>query len=156
MTTGRTTGMTLIEVLVVVAILGFGLVPLIGLFTGQSRQASQSIYLLNAHGHALQRLRRTESELHTSRFPAELVDSVRHTRFTTSWGHRDGTPDVVDETVVCRPSDVTDGLVVVDVTVAWTESRGDGVRDCSHHLMHGTCIPTVGQEALPWAAEPTP
>ena len=141
-------GMTLIEVLVVMAVLSIGLIPIIGLYTGQSKQASQSVYLLNAHTHLLCLLQQTESELHSCRFDIEEMGSVRSRMITTSWGHVDKAKVLVQETVSLSPSELREGLIIIEAKVSWKESRGNVVANCHHELTHLLCSPRVGQEAL--------
>jgi len=113
-------GITLVEVLIAAVILLVALFPVLGLFLGQNKQASQATYLLEAHNHLMEMLSTIESRMYAQRFK---IEELRDLSCTTEveWGPK---PIPVEEVVSQYRSTLTTGLWRVDCLVRWQESRG--------------------------------
>ncbi len=140
--------MTLVEVLVVLTILSVGLIPLVGLNTGQFRQSSQSAYQLQAHAHLINVLQHAENRVHVAGFDLTKIQSQSCRTLTTAWGHNDRALVTVEENTQINESQLQDGLLIIEAAVTWRESRGKGWRRFNHKLTKLLCSPWVGQEAL--------
>ena len=136
---------SLLEILVAVACLAGIMAPLLSMATGQAAQASQSMFLQQAHGLLLHRIREKEAGLHASRFAPEALEPMTRS-VTTTWG---GRAVAIEEEVRVTPTGSTPGTFLVEAKVNWRESRGVAVVRCSHELSHLVCDPSLGQEAKP-------
>ena len=110
-------GLSLVEILIGITLVGVALLPLITLHRGHTVQATHAGSLLRAHTHMMGLLGEAESRLHAARFRSEPTVSGPTSR-DVPWGA--GVRDVAD-TVSISPSPHTTGLWEIRVVVTWRD-----------------------------------
>lgn len=113
--------MTIIEILVVLAIIALAVLPMIALHRGQTYQAAQAGTLLRAHSLLLELSVEATGRLHSGRFRGGAF-SVGPLTKRYPWGKGE---IEVEETVSVTPSSLTTGLWEVKASIGWKERRGN-------------------------------
>ena len=113
---------TLVEVILVLAIVAIAMLPMAVLYRGQSFQTVQAGGVLRAHALLLELAATAEAGLYASRFRRGAF-TEGPVRRNYPWGDN-GSEIEVEQTVSVAPSADTTGLWEISCTVRWTESRG--------------------------------
>lgn len=132
--------MSLVEILIVIAILSLSIIPVFHFFRGQRLQSSQAGSMLATHSHALEVLERQVSRLHGSRFRLKARVEGPEER-EMDWGKG---KVAVEERVEIRPSSYVTGLWRIDVHLAWRRPGGEGERRRELHLSRLVSDPSIG------------
>ena len=132
--------MSLVEILVVIAILSLAIIPIFNFFHGQTRQSSQAGALLATHTHALELLDGQVDRLRAGRFRSAPVE-LGPREESMDWGRGKVT---VSEWIRCRPTSCVKGLWKVEVRLRWKEGDGEGSRDRELAMGRLVSDPAVG------------
>ena len=115
-----TRGVTLVEVLVTLVIVGLAVLPMFTVSSTSEKQTVQAAYLLMAHSHLKTVLEKFESSLIASEFSLD-EKTIGPTMHEISWS---GWKITVEETLVLRKSEEVPGLWELRGTLFWNERRG--------------------------------
>ena len=116
----RTSGLTIVEVLIAGVIFFLAVFPIFSLHQGLFKQTSQASYLLEAQCHLLEMISTIESRMYAQRFKIEEARGLKSVN-EVQWGQR---KVQVQETISQYRSSLTTGLWRIDCVLEWQESRG--------------------------------
>jgi len=116
--TRRSTGFSLLEILVALLVLSILVIPLYYLFSGQRKEVAWLSREARLHEHCVAVLRSEEALLALNGFHGASGKVTRNVTVGEA-------SEVVsaDETISISPSEVTSGLYRLDVELVWTDPR---------------------------------
>ena len=136
-------GLSLVELLIVAAIIALALIPILTLVSSRTNQAIGTGNNACAHNHLLNLLRRQESKLYAMAFSKEAQKNKKNTT-TVNWGVNEFK---VDEEISIAPCTELSNLWKLRVTVRWQERRGSKTIDQVQSLLRLVANP------LPYSQE---
>ena len=116
----RRRGVTFVEVLVTLVIVGLAVLPMFTVSSTSEKQTVQAAYLLMAHSHLKKVIENFESSLIASEFTLE-EKTIGPTMREVSWS---GWKIQVEETLVLSQSEEVPGLWELKGSLFWAERRG--------------------------------
>ena len=124
-------GLSLVELLIVAAIMALALIPILTLVSSRTNQAIGTGNNACAHNHLLNLLRRQESKLYAMSFSKEAKKNEIRTT-TVNWGVKEFT---VDEELSTAPCTELSNLWKLRATVRWQEKRGSKTIEQAQSLL---------------------
>ncbi len=134
--------MSLIEVLIVTAILALSLIPILGMFHSRSVQAKGTGHRTRAHSHLMNALQNQESKLYASSFSPSVISSDER-EIEVTWS---GTKVKLSELMTTERCSDLSAMWRIAAELTWMEMCNGKFVQRSHSLVRYLANPQGGRQ----------